>query len=77
MSDVKKGKEDDLTIQDIFAQLDEVVKDMEQGEISLEESFHLYHRGMDLLKTCNDKIDKVEKKMILLDNEGEEHEFES
>ena len=27
MSDVKKGKEDDLTIQDIFAQLDEVVKD--------------------------------------------------
>lgn len=77
MSDEKKGREEDLTIQEIFAQLDEVVGEMEEGELSLEESFRLYHRGMDLLKTCNDKIDKVEKKMILLDDEGEEHEFES
>ena len=30
---------------------------------------------MDMLKACNSKIDKVEKKMLLLDEEGEEHEF--
>ena len=48
---------------------------MEEGEISLEESFQLYHQGMDMLKACNSKIDKVEKKMLLLDEEGEEHEF--
>ena len=50
-------------------------KKMEEGEISLEESFQLYHQGMDMLKACNSKIDKVEKKMLLLDEEGEEHEF--
>ena len=48
---------------------------MEKEEISLEDSFQLYHKGMDLLKQCNDKIDKVEKKMLILDEEGETHEF--
>ena len=72
-----KVKEKQQTLQDIFVQLEEVVVKMEQEEVSLEESFELYHKGMDMLKMCNDKIDKVEKKILLLDNEGEEHELES
>lgn len=66
-----------LALQDIFLQLDTVIESMEKEDVSLEETFELYHKGMDMLKICNDKIDKVEKKMLLLDNEGEEHEFES
>ena len=50
---------------------------MEQGDISLEETFDLYHKGMNMLKSCNDKIDKVEKKMLILDDKGEAHEFEN
>ncbi|MGN1166246.1 MAG: exodeoxyribonuclease VII small subunit [Lachnospiraceae bacterium] len=73
----KTQKKDERTIQEIFAQLDKVIENMEQGDISLEESFRQYREGMELLKTCNDKIDKVEKKMLILDNEGEEHEFEN
>ena len=34
------------------------------------------HKGVDTLKMCNEKIDKVEKKILVLDNEGETHEFE-
>ena len=30
---------------------------------------------MDMLKLCNEKIDKVEKKMLVLDEEGDAHEF--
>lgn len=74
------GKEIDKkapALQDIFLQLDTVIEGMEKEDVSLEETFELYHKGMDMLKICNDKIDKVEKKMLLLDNEGEEHEFES
>ena len=70
-------KNDEYTLQDIFAQLDKVIENMEQGDISLEESFQCYRKGMELLKTCNDKIDKVEKRILILDNEGEEHEFEN
>ena len=77
MSGKDRGPEDNRTLQDIFAQLDEVIEGMEQEEVSLEETFELYHKGMDMLKLCSDKIDKVEKKILLLDDEGEEHEFES
>jgi exodeoxyribonuclease VII small subunit len=66
---------EDKTLETVFEQLDEVVKQLEEGTVSLEESFRLYHQGMELLKVCNDKIDLVEKKMLILDENGEQHEL--
>lgn len=63
------------TLEEVFKQLDGVMKEMEREDISLEESFRLYHEGMKMLKVCNDKIDTVEKKMLILDEEGVTHEF--
>lgn len=63
------------TLEEAFAALETVVEKMSDTEISLEESFSLYHQGISLLKECNDKIDTVEKKMLLLDEEGDVHEF--
>lgn len=73
---VLEETKEEMTLQETFGQLDQVIADMQKGEVSLEESFRLYHKGMELLKSCNDKIDKVEKKMQILDSEGEEHDFE-
>ena len=50
-------------------------KDMEKSDITLEESFALYNEGMQLLKQCNETIDAVEKKVQVLDENGEVHEF--
>lgn len=66
---------EDKTLEEVFEQLDEVVKHLEGETISLEDSFRLYHQGMELLKVCNDKIDLVEKKMLVLDENGEQHEL--
>ena len=66
---------EEMNLEEIFEKLESTMKKMEEEDISLEESFQLYHQGMDMLKACNDKIDKVEKNMLLLDEEGEEHEF--
>lgn len=63
------------SIETVFEQLDEIVTKLEGEDVSLEESFQLYHKGMDLLKICNDKIDAVEKKIMILDEEGGQHEF--
>lgn len=63
------------TLEELFEQLDEIVEQLEETSNSLEDSFGLYHKGMELLKTCNDKIDKVEKKMLILDEDGEQHEL--
>lgn len=65
------------TLEEMFTQLESVIKTMEQGDVSLEETFDLYHKGMNMLKSCNDKIDKVEKKILILDDKGEAHEFEN
>ena len=63
------------SLETVFEQLDEIVEQLEAEDVSLEDSFGLYHKGMDLLKVCNEKIDTIEKKMIILDENGEEHEF--
>lgn len=66
---------EDKTLEEVFGKLDEVVKQLEGDTVSLEDSFRLYQQGMELLKACNDKIDLVEKKMLVLDENGEQHEL--
>lgn len=63
------------SLETVFEQLDEIVEQLEAEDVSLEDSFGLYHKGMDLLKVCNEKIDTIEKKMMMLDENGEQHEF--
>ena len=46
--------------------LDAILEQLEGKDISLEDSFALYQKGMELVKTCNSKIDTVEKKMITI-----------
>lgn len=67
--------EKERVLENIFDELDQVVSQLESTNVSLEDSFQLYNRGMELLKECNDKIDAVEKKMLILDENGEQHEL--
>ncbi|MBR3172114.1 MAG: exodeoxyribonuclease VII small subunit [Lachnospiraceae bacterium] len=66
----------ELTIEESFAELDEMVKKMDSEDISLEESFRLYEEGMKLLLAVGEKIDAVEKKMQALMPDGGEVPFE-
>ena len=68
-------KEQTPSLEELFDELETVVNRMENEEISLEESFRLYNEGMVLLKKCNEAIDTVEKKVLVLDENGETHEF--
>ena len=65
----------DLSLEEHFNEIEMLLADMERDDISLEKSFELYEKGMKILKTCNDKIDKVEKKVQILSKEGELNEF--
>lgn len=53
-----------------LGELETVLKELEKEELSLEDSFRLYNEGMKLLKSCNDMIDKVEKKLVVLNEEN-------
>ena len=63
------------SLEEAFSLLDDITRTLEDEEITLEDSFQAYKKGMDLLKICNDKIDKVEKKVLMLNEEGGLDEF--
>ena len=63
------------TLEEVFAQLDDLAEKLEDKETSLEDSFNLYKQGMELLKVCSDKLDTVEKKMLQMNEDGTFSEF--
>lgn len=64
-----------MTLEKAFEQLDEIIEKMNDREVTLDDSFALYAEGTKLLKYCNEQLDAVEKKMLVLNEEGELHEF--
>ena len=63
------------TLEDAFLQLETVIERLEAEDISLEDSFKAYTEGMELLQFCNASIDRVEKKVLKMNEDGELDEF--
>ena len=52
--------------------LEQVVEQLESGDLALEDSLAAFEKGVGLVKFCNQKLNEVEKKVELLikDKEG-------
>ena len=68
-------QEKEPTLEDCMQELDAILKALDGEEISLEDSFAMYQKGMTLLKICNEKIDTVEKKILIMNGDGGLDEF--
>lgn len=71
----EKNQDQVFSLEENFAKLEEAIDVLEQENISLEDAFAAYSQGMTLLKACNDQIDKVEKKVLRLSEQGELEEL--
>ncbi len=71
-----ENKKEERTLQEMLQTLEEQIRALESEDISLEDSFLVYEQGMKLIKECNDKIDRVEKKVLELNAEGTLQEME-
>ena len=69
-------KEEKISLEETLGKLDETIARLQSDEISLEESFELYKEGMDYVKLCSQTIDQVEKKVLMLNQEGTLDELE-
>ena len=69
-------KKQERTLQEMLQTLDEQIRQLESEDISLEDSFLVYEQGMKLIKECNEKIDRVEKKVLALNADGTLQELE-
>ena len=64
-----------MNLEETFVKLEETLALLEREDISLEDSFREYKKGMEMIKQCNETIDKVEKKVMMIVEEGEKVEF--
>ena len=71
MSDKKKNEmslEQELSIEESFEKLEELLDKTESEDTGLEESFKLYEEGLKILKNAEAGIDKVEKKINIVES---------
>lgn len=59
-------KAEKLTFEDALAQLEKIVRSLEEGNVPLDNSLALFEEGTKLVRFCNDKIDAAEQKVKIL-----------
>jgi exodeoxyribonuclease VII small subunit len=59
----------ELTFEEAFAQLDQIVQRLEGGELSLDEALALYEQGRSLAQQCQAKLDEAELRLTQVEDE--------
>lgn len=55
-----------MDFEEAMKKLEEIANELENNELSLEESISKFEEGMELSKQCNEIIEKAEKKITIL-----------
>ena len=54
------------TFEEAMEKLENIVKELESGDLALEKAMQRFEEGIKLSKFCTDKLDETEKKITLL-----------
>ncbi len=55
-----------LSFEQAVAELEDIVKRLEKGELTLDESINFFQRGVELTRYCNKKLDAAERSITML-----------
>ncbi len=72
----RQKKDKEMSIEEGFIFLEDSLKKLSDEDISLEESFAVFEKGMKVLKDVSGKIDEVEKKVQIINEEGGTDDFQ-
>jgi exodeoxyribonuclease VII small subunit len=61
-----------LTFEKALAELERIVRDLEDGETSLEQALARYEEGVGLLKQCYAQLQAAEQRILLLTGQDED-----
>ncbi|MCR5736742.1 MAG: exodeoxyribonuclease VII small subunit [Eubacterium sp.] len=65
--------EKNRTIEENFEEINQIISEMQSEDITLGQSFEYYKKGLELVRDCNDQIEKIEKEMTIIE-EGNANE---
>lgn len=68
------SEDKEQSFEEAMESLEEIVNELEKGDVPLEKAIEYYQDGMKLSKLCNDKLKNVEEKMTKIMNEQGEFE---
>ena len=68
----KKG-----SFEETIKELEKIATELENGDLSLEDSVSKFEEGMKLSKQCNDLLENAEKRITISLKDGEETKEES
>ena len=54
-----------------IAELETIVKSLEAGDLSLEQSLQLFERGVQLSRFCHTRLEDAERRIEILNQSGE------
>ncbi|MGI6072811.1 MAG: exodeoxyribonuclease VII small subunit [Lachnospiraceae bacterium] len=66
MSNAEIKNEDNGTLEEILDNLDGLIEEMQKGDLTLEETFAGYKKGIELTLKAEKKIEKIESDIKLL-----------
>ena len=64
----------DTSIRDFeaaIAELESIVKKLEEGDLALEQSLQLYERGVQLSRFCHARLEEADRRIEILNDRGE------
>jgi len=54
-----------------IAELETIVKTLEEGDLALEKSLELFERGIELSRYCHSRLEQAERRIEVLTDRGE------
>ena len=60
----------EITFEQALAELEEIVKKLESGDIALDDAISAYERGSQLKKICTDKLSEAKTRIDKLNIDG-------
>lgn len=70
MAKQKSASDNSFDFEKALAELEQLVEQMEQGDLSLEESLKQFERGIALTRACQQALQTAEQKVQILLNEA-------
>ena len=75
MANNTDNKNEKTGLEERFSMIEDILGKMEDEDVTLDQSFDLYKQGIEQTKAANADLDRIEKAMLVINEDGELEEF--
>ncbi len=63
----------EMNFEEAMQELEKITRELEKGDLSLDESVKKFEKGMEVSKRCNEILENAEKKITILIKKDDEY----